>query len=144
MVPLTIMKGLIRMTKIYENILLPVDGSQQSIDAFKRGIELAKLWNSNVYLVRVLKEEKESISKEQRESILNSLNDYANKEGLSIHKEVVYGDPRTQIATVLVDRWDIDLIVMGATGKGRIAKLVIGSITDYVVRTAQCDVLISR
>lgn len=132
------------MIKEYQNILLPVDGSQQSIDAFRRGISEAKQWKSKVYLVRVLKEDSDDIPVAQRESLLRSLEEYANKEGVSLHKEIVYGDPRTQIADVLVDRWSIDLIVMGATGKGRVAKMLIGSITDYVVRNAECDVLISR
>lgn len=133
------------MSKIYENILLPVDGSQQSIDSFKRGVRLAREWDSNVYLVRVVKEDDgQDIPKEQRESLLNSLKEYARNERVSLETELIYGDPRTQIAEVLVDRWFIDLIVLGATGKGRVAKMLIGSITDYVVRNAQCDVLISR
>ncbi|MBZ6526388.1 universal stress protein [Aerococcaceae bacterium DSM 111021] len=133
------------MTKIYKNILLPVDGSQQSIDAFKRGVLLAKQWDSNVYLVRVVKDDdNQEITPEQRESLLNSLEEYARNERVSLNKELIYGDPRTQIAEVLVNRWSIDLIILGATGKGRVAKMLIGSITDYVVRNAQCDVLISR
>lgn len=44
------------MDTLYQNILIPVDGSQQSIDAFKRGIEQAKAWKSKVYLVQVLPE----------------------------------------------------------------------------------------
>lgn len=133
------------MTKIYKNILLPVDGSQQSIDAFKRGVFLAKQWDSNVYLVRVVKDDdNQEITPEQRESLLNSLEEFARNERVSLNKELIYGDPRTQIAEVLVSRWSIDLIILGATGKGRVAKMLIGSITDYVVRNAQCDVLISR
>lgn len=133
------------MTKIYKNILLPVDGSQQSIDAFKRGVLLAKQWDSNVYLVRVVKDDdNQEITPEQRESLLNSLEEFARNERVSLNKELIYGDPRTQIAEVLVSRWSIDLIILGATGKGRVAKMLIGSITDYVVRNAQCDVLISR
>lgn len=138
-------KVLVLMTKIYKNILLPVDGSQQSIDAFKRGVLLAKQWDSNVYLVRVVKDDdNQEITPEQRESLLNSLEEYARNERVSLNKELIYGDPRTQIAEVLVSRWSIDLIILGATGKGRVAKMLIGSITDYVVRNAQCDVLISR
>ena len=45
------------MEKLYQNILLPVDGSQQSIDAFKTGIRQAKIWGSNVFLVQLLSDE---------------------------------------------------------------------------------------
>lgn len=132
------------MDKVYKNILLPVDGSQQSIDAFKTGLQQAKVWDSNVYLVQVLSEDRADQNNSERQAFLDALEDYARKQGVSLHKELVFGDPRTQIATDLVDRWDIDLIVIGATGKGRIAKLLVGSVTSYVVRNAKCDIIISR
>ena len=51
-----------------KNILLPVDGSQQSIDSFKQGMRITRQWDSNVYLVRVVKEDDgQDIPKEQRE-----------------------------------------------------------------------------
>lgn len=132
------------MDKVYKNILLPVDGSQQSIDAFKTGLQQANVWDSNVYLVQVLSEDRADQNNSERQAFLDALEDYARKQGVSLHKELVFGDPRTQIATDLVDRWDIDLIVIGATGKGRIAKLLVGSVTSYVVRNAKCDIIISR
>lgn len=132
------------MSTVYRNILLPVDGSQQSIDAFKSGILLAKKLESNVYLVLVLDENSDEIVVNKREAFLGSLADFASKEGVKLHKEIIYGEPRSQIANDLIDRWSINLIVMGATGKGRIAKMTIGSVTGYVLRNAKCAVLISR
>jgi len=132
------------MTELYQNVLLPVDGSQESIDAFKTGIQQAKTWGSDIYLVQVHSEDSTETKIDGTNSFLASLEDYANKQGVFLHKELVYGDPRLEIAENLVDRWDIDLIVMGATGKGTIAKMIIGSVTTYVVRQAKCDVLISR
>lgn len=137
-------KVLLNMSVLYNNILLPVDGSQQSIDAFKSGIQLAKKMDSKVFLVLVLKDDKDDVINKKRESLLDSLENFAKNQGISIHKELVFGDPRSQIADVLVGRWSIDLIVMGSTGKGRVAKMTIGSVTDYVVRQAKCAVLISR
>lgn len=131
------------MSKV-KNIMLPVDGSQQSIDAFKRGIEYASEMNSSVYLVQVFKEGHENLLKHERESFLKSLSDYAENHGVTVNKSFVYGEARSQIASILVDEWSIDLIIMGATGKGRVEKMVIGSTTDYVIRHARCDVLIVR
>jgi nucleotide-binding universal stress UspA family protein len=132
------------MEAVYRNLLLPVDGSQQSIDAFKRGITQAKVWGSSVYLVQVLSEENVGFNIQERESFLNALEKYANDRGIYLHKELIFGDPRTQIAEELIDEWDIDLIIIGATGKGRVAKILVGSVTTYVVRNAKCDVIISR
>lgn len=137
-------EGCLDMSTVYRNILLPVDGSQQSIDAFKSGILLAKKLESNVYLVLVLDENSDEIVVNKREAFLGSLADFASKEGVKLHKEIIYSEPRSQIANDLIDRWSINLIVMGATGKGRIAKMTIGSVTEYVLRNAKCAVLISR
>jgi nucleotide-binding universal stress UspA family protein len=54
------------------------------------------------------------------------------------------GNPKEMIAKTLVEEWNCDLIVMGATGKGTIAKLVVGSVTNHVIKHAPCDVLIVR
>lgn len=132
------------MEKLYQNILLPVDGSQQSIDAFKTGIRQAKIWSSNVFLVQVLSDENIGFDIKERLSFLDALEAYANREGVTLYKEIIYGEPRTQIAENLVDRWGIDLIIIGATGKGRLAKMLIGSVTSYVVQHAKCDIIISR
>ncbi len=133
------------MGAIYQNILIAVDGSQQSIDAFKTAVQEIKSWNSsNIYLVQVISENSTGKMIEERLSFLNALEKYARNEGVVVHKEVIHGDPRTQIAQELVNRWGIDLVIMGATGKGRVAKMVLGSVTTYVLQNALCDVLVSR
>lgn len=133
-----------KMSPLYNNILLPVDGSQQSIDAFKKGISQAKIWGSQVYLVQVLSGDRVGFNIEERKSFLNALENYARNEGVSLHQEIIFGDPRTQIANDLVKKWSIDLIIMGATGKGRIARMLIGSVTNYVLANAPCDIIVSR
>jgi nucleotide-binding universal stress UspA family protein len=37
-----------------------------------------------------------------------------------------------------------DLIVVGTHGRGRVGRLVLGSVSDHVVRHAPCPVLIVR
>ena len=133
------------MENIYPNVLISVDGSQQSIDAFKTGIrEVASWGSSNIYLVQIISEDSTGQMIEERLSFLNALEDFARKAGVTVQKEVIHGDPREQIAEHLVNRWDIDLIIMGATGKGRVAKMVVGSVTTYVLQNALTDVLVCR
>ena len=130
---------------IYPNVLISVDGSQQSIDAFKTTIrEVSKWGSSNIYVVQVISEESTGQMIQERFSFLNALENYARNAGVVVQKEVIHGDPREQIAENLVERWAIDLIVMGATGKGRVAKMLIGSVSSYVLQNATADVLICR
>jgi nucleotide-binding universal stress UspA family protein len=57
--------------------------------------------------------------------------------------EAVVGRPVTQIAETAKTR-AADLIVMGTHGRGALAHLMMGSVTERVVRTAQCPVLTVR
>ena len=59
--------------------------------------------------------------------LLKRIND-AKEFGIeTIHAIVETGDPRTLLATVLPKQESIDLIVMGATGKGSIQQALVGS-----------------
>jgi len=51
------------------------------------------------------------------------------------------GYPATEILEYVRDHGAIDLIVMATAGHGAIARLMIGSVTDKIVRTAPCPVL---
>ncbi|AZP03425.1 universal stress protein [Jeotgalibaca ciconiae] len=136
------------MSKDYKNILIPVDGSQQSINAFKKAVQIAKRNEAVLHLVTIVDktndpDEAASIERD-REGLFKSLEAHADKENLSIKKDIKFGSAKKLIAEELVKDWNIDLIVIGATGKGRIAKLVVGSITNHVTRYARCDVLIVK
>jgi nucleotide-binding universal stress UspA family protein len=136
------------MSHDYKHILIPVDGSQQSINAFKKAVQIAKRNDAILHLVTVVDkrndpEEAASIERD-KEGLFKSLEAYASKENLTIEKDIKFGNAKKLIAEDLVKDWSIDLIIMGATGKGRIAKLVVGSITNHVTRHARCDVLIVK
>ena len=44
----------------------------------------------------------------------------------------------------LTNKLNADLIVAGATGLNRVERFLIGSVSENIVRSAQCDVLIVR
>ncbi|MGO3608506.1 MAG: universal stress protein, partial [Enterococcus sp.] len=48
------------------------------------------------------------------------------------------------IANQIPENNDIDLIMLGATGLNAVERLFIGSVSEYVIRNAACDVLIVR
>jgi nucleotide-binding universal stress UspA family protein len=55
--------------------------------------------------------------------------------------EVVFGDPATEILSAM-RRLDVDLVVMGRRGKGKLRRAVLGSVVDGVLRGATCPVLV--
>lgn len=132
----------------YDRIMVPVDGSLPSIEAFKKAVHISKRNQAEIYLVTILDKtrDKEEAAYQQRskEELHNALENYADKENVSISKNIRTGNPKELIAEVLLKEWNVDLIVIGATGKGRIAKMVLGSVTNHVTRYATCDVLIVK
>ena len=48
------------------------------------------------------------------------------------------------IAKELPESEKVDLIMLGATGLNAVERLFIGSVSEYVIRHAICDVLIVR
>ncbi len=58
----------------------------------------------------------------------------------AVHARVVSGTPSDEIVRV-ADAGDADLIVMGVTGRGPIARQLVGSTTTRVIRRSPCAVL---
>ncbi|WP_214464665.1 universal stress protein, partial [Levilactobacillus brevis] len=52
------------------------------------------------------------------------------------------GSVKEQIATTIPNEYDIDLIVIGKTGRDALSRLVLGSTTAYVVRKAKANVTV--
>lgn len=144
------------MSNRYQKIMVAVDGSRQSIKAFAEALDLAKDNGATLFIVsiinkvelthsayafsRIYAEEKQKTELE----MLKKIND-AKEFGISeIHAIVETGDPRNMIGNVLPSQENIDLIVMGATGKGAIQQALVGSTTSYVVSHAPCTVLVVK
>ena len=58
--------------------------------------------------------------------------------GVKQSKIVELGSPKRYLANTISENYAIDLIVLGATGRGAIQRTLIGSTTDYVVNHVQC------
>ena len=57
--------------------------------------------------------------------------------------EVLFGEPRELIIDH-ANRLNVDVIAMGARGLGAIQRLLLGSVSDYVLKHANCSVLIAK
>jgi nucleotide-binding universal stress UspA family protein len=53
------------------------------------------------------------------------------------------GSPRTTICEI-AEREAVDLLIVGSRGLGNVQRLVLGSVSDYVIHHAQCPVLVVR
>ena len=57
--------------------------------------------------------------------------------------EVVMDEPGAAIVSAAKD-WNADLIVVGSHGHGFLGRMVLGSVSDFVVHNAPCSVMVVR
>ena len=142
-----------------KKILLPTDGSDYSFEALRYVSSFASQFNITVYIMTVIEIHHsiydvyaDEIALDLQESKIATL---VNKrldetevkaKGLGI-KEIVkitrFGSPYQEILNVANEK-AVDLIVMGTHGRSGIAHFLIGSVTEKVIRTAPCPVLVVR
>ncbi|WEG72610.1 universal stress protein [Vagococcus intermedius] len=140
----------------YERILVANDGSKNSQIAFDHAVATAIRNDAKLYILRVvdtridpfapyiiegsMEKELEKARVELSELVIKA-NNLGVKEAIPLLEE---GAARTIIATQIPDQEEIDLLIIGATGKTGLDKLMIGSTTNYVVNHAKCPVLVIR
>ena len=66
-----------------------------------------------------------------------------SRAGLKVNSEVLLGFPRNEIATY-AKTWEAHLVMVGSHGQGAIARFLLGSVAQGVLRTAPCSVEIVR
>lgn len=144
------------MLQQYKHILVPVDGSYEAELAFKKAVAVAKRNDADLHLVHVVDTRAfqnissfdTSMVEQVTETAKKTLDKYvadAKADGLDkIDYAIEYGAPKTIIARDVPRDNDTDLIMIGATGLNAVERLLIGSVTEYVTRTAVCDVIVVR
>ena len=80
------------------------------------------------------------ILKERSEENLKEF-DELNEEDLKITHIIREGSPARVILEVAQEE-DVDLIVMGSSGKSGFDRFIMGSVADKVVNSAKCAVLV--
>jgi nucleotide-binding universal stress UspA family protein len=80
---------------------------------------------------------------QEADDILQSASEAVGEIPGEIHTETLEGLPAEAILDVAKNR-DVDLIVMGSRGLGRLAGALLGSQSQKVVQHAPCPVLIVR
>jgi nucleotide-binding universal stress UspA family protein len=80
---------------------------------------------------------------ELRERIFYVVEKCASEHDIPLEMIVEYGDPADKVIT-LAKREDIDVIVIGSSGKGFIQRKIKGSVSHKVATNAACSVYIVR
>jgi nucleotide-binding universal stress UspA family protein len=77
------------------------------------------------------------------EKVVNSLHAALRHRAARVAVRIVDGRPTAGILQA-VTSWQADLILVGSSGRGTISRAILGSVSDEVVRTAPCPVLVVK
>lgn len=144
--------------KKYKNIMVAVDGSEESEIAFERALIMAKAENATLHIAHVVDTRSlttidqyapynVSISEAQSygEKLLDEFVNRAKTLGYANVTVVLEsGSPKRDLPIAIAEQHKIDLIVCGATGLNAVERFLIGSVSEQIVRNASCDVLVVR
>ncbi|MDW0117462.1 universal stress protein [Sporosarcina thermotolerans] len=144
------------MTLTYKQIIVAVDGSKESEWAFKKAMAIAERNDATLNVVNIVDTRSHSSVETYDRAAAESAHKYAGEmlnnykaeavqAGVqSVNVIVEYGSPKAMIAKDLPNKLNADLIICGATGLNAVERFVMGSVSENIVRTAKCDVLVIR
>jgi nucleotide-binding universal stress UspA family protein len=142
---------------MFTNILVAVDGSDPAYKAADIAADLAHRYSATLVVVHVLARvpvpteggdlSQVAIAKQQRKAgddVVAEASKRAHTRGVQAVETVVEeGDPAKTIVD-LGSRRNVDLIVMGTRGLGRLQGIILGSVAHKVTHLATCPVLTVR
>ena len=138
---------------MYNKILVPTDGSDFAKKAQKHALFLSKVSGAEIIALSVTENnfvnglplddevyQLNQILNERSEENLKEF-DEINEDNLKITHVVREGSPAKVILEVAKEE-DVDLIVMGSSGKSGLDRFIMGTVADKVVNSAKCAVLV--
>ncbi len=140
-----------------KKILCPIDHSDGSKEALKYAVSFAMKDEAALYLLHVIdiRTFDESIDmvaqrpspddetiKKLKVKLLECVPDEISSD-MQIEAIIVQGIPFAEIINIAKEN-EIDLLVMGTHGRTGIAHMMLGSVSEKVVRKAHCPVLTVR
>ncbi|MDE1862393.1 MAG: universal stress protein [Thaumarchaeota archaeon] len=134
-----------------KKILVPLDGSKNSLRGLDKALYLAKEHESSLFFLYVnhqvpRKEERSSKEKGLRTEIptfMLKAEIIAKRNGIPSSGRVVFGDSGHEIVAY-ADTHNIDLIVIGARGLSTFKKIFVGSVSSYVMQKAKTAVMVVK
>ena len=152
---------------MFNDILVPLDGSELSERALPMAQDLAQSSDATVHLIHMVSREHElgagrgiesvqaaemeiDMARRLTESRLHRGRMYLEQKGsqlsdagIKIETEfaVMSGDPAQNISDYVKEH-SISLVVMSTHGHGGIRRLLVGSVTDRVIRSCEVPVLV--
>lgn len=138
-------------------ILLPIDGSDVSLEAVRVAIRLAKEGLTTSAVLANVQEAAtlyelvvahdpaviEQVSAAAGAHTLQPAESLLKEAGIPYETEVASGDPAHTIVDIL-ERYGCDMVIMGASGMSTLRGALLGSVSNEVLHSANVPVMIVK
>ncbi|WP_254533890.1 universal stress protein [Natrinema gelatinilyticum] len=138
---------------MYEDILLPFDGSDGAAETLHHAAEIAHWDDATIHVLFVADTTRDSVTVvetqvvdalvQEGEDIVEEAEKTLRTLGGNYDSDVVQGNPAPTIVEY-AERYDHDLIVMPTHGRKGVSRYLVGSVTEKVIRLASVPVLTVR
>jgi len=137
-------------------ILVGIDGSEHSTRAVKFASEIARKFESKITLAHVVvppsyyyssvenfwMPDEKIIDEEGGKMLRNSLKK-AGTKGIAVKTVLLKGNAAEELSNLANDKV-YDLVVVGSRGLSTFKRILMGSVSDKVVRFSNCPVLVVK
>ncbi|MDD1728386.1 MAG: universal stress protein [Methanospirillum sp.] len=141
---------------MYKTILVAIDGSAVSEKAFEAAVEQAQAWKADLHAVYVVEtglftdipvdsklEVMYSLLEQEGSGALERVKELATKKNVVVKTHFEQGHAGDTIISKAM-ALEADLIVMGSHGKSNVDRLLLGSVSSFVVEHSSVSVLVVR
>ncbi len=137
----------------FRNILVPLDGSKNSIRGLNVAIALARQCQAQImgiYVIqrpphpafRAVKYPEKPLLRDAQ-STMQFAKKHCAQNGILFEHKIVFGDPGYTIVKFARDK-KFDIIVIGARGIGALKEIFLGSVSNYVLHKSNVPVLLVK
>jgi len=139
---------------LYNKILIPTDGSKHAKNAAKHAKWIAESSNSEIMVLNVfetsslnpirsreLRKDMEKLWKNDAQKNLNGVLKILDGTRLKVNSQIKEGNPADSILKTIDDE-NIDLVVIGSSGKNALDRIFLGSVAEKVVRSSKSPVMV--
>ena len=139
---------------VFEKILVPLDGSDHSLHALEKAVQIAKKFDSKIVLINVYSVSSFKVTPSQvfnyvveirkaGELMLAEAKKKLTREEIPVETILKEGHIVEEILKSVTDQ-NVDLIVIGARGLGIMKEILLGSVSHGVILHAPCPIMVVR
>ena len=136
-----------------KNILVPLDGSKNSIRGLDIAINIARQCQATLTGIYVIprpphpafrsSQYPEKPLLKDAQNIMNFAKKHSAQNGILFENKIAFGDP-SHIIVAFAKSKKFDLIVIGARGRGSLKEVFFGSVSNYVLHKSPIPVMIVK